>query len=265
MITVDPEKYLSKFFQLVEKAKSRALLLDYDGTLAPFKTERDKARPYPGAPRVLEKIIRNKGTRLVVISGRRLTDLVPLLGLKQPPEIWGSHGGERLLADGRYEIAAISEDITRNLQGAAAWLTKMGWKDHVERKPMSLALHWRGMQPQEVDKMRADVMQCLLEMLKSKILTLHEFDGGLELRPPEITKKAAVNRILAEMAAGTVAAYLGDDLTDEDAFEAIKGRGLGILVRKEFRETKASLWLRPPDELLGFLKRWDAAARTIHH
>ena len=51
-------------------------------------------------------------------------------------------------------------------------------------------------------------------------------------------------------------AYLGDDLTDEDAFKAVEGRGLGILVRKQWRSTAAAAWLKPPEELIRFLERW---------
>ena len=54
-------------------------------------------------------------------------------------------------------------------------------------------------------------------------------------------------------------AYLGDDLTDEDAFRAVATRGLGILVRQELRKTAAVAWLRPPEELLDFLHRWARA------
>jgi len=96
----------------------------------------------------------------------------------------------------------------------------------------------------------------LPDLVNRVVLTLHEFDGGLELRPSGITKAQAVDRILCEMPSGTAAAYLGDDLTDEDAFVAIKGRGLAVLVRETFRDTCADIWLRPPDELLAFLRRW---------
>ena len=51
-------------------------------------------------------------------------------------------------------------------------------------------------------------------------------------------------------------AYLGDDLTDESAFQALNGHGLSVLVRSEFRETSARVWLRPPVELMAFLQRW---------
>lgn len=51
-------------------------------------------------------------------------------------------------------------------------------------------------------------------------------------------------------------AYLGDDVTDEDAFHAVKPRGLAVLVRAELRETAADLWIRPPRELVAFLRSW---------
>jgi len=58
------------------------------------------------------------------------------------------------------------------------------------------------------------------------------------------------------MDADTPAAYLGDDTTDEDAFQAINGLGLSILVRPVWRPTAAQLWLKPPGEVLHLLTRW---------
>ena len=87
-------------------------------------------------------------------------------------------------------------------------------------------------------------------------LVVHEFDGGIELRVPRIDKGHAVRTVLAEIEENSVIAYMGDDLTDEDALLAIKGKGLGILVREALRNTAADIWIRPPDELLDFLARW---------
>ncbi len=69
-------------------------------------------------------------------------------------------------------------------------------------------------------------------------------------------KGVVVNKVLAGAGAETAAAYLGDDTTDEDAFLAIEGRGLGVLVRRELRRTRAGAWLRLPRELAAFLRRW---------
>jgi trehalose 6-phosphate phosphatase len=62
--------------------------------------------------------------------------------------------------------------------------------------------------------------------------------------------------ILEETTGEAVVAYLGDDLTDEDGFEALKDRGIGVLVRKNYRPTKADIWIKPPKELLDFLSEW---------
>src|SRR5713226_10373047 len=93
------------FFQRVRRASSRALLLDYDGTLAPFTVDRARAFPYREIPELIVQIMRHQ-TRVVLISGRPATELLFLSGIHPHPEIWGSHGAERLHPDGSYEVDA---------------------------------------------------------------------------------------------------------------------------------------------------------------
>jgi trehalose 6-phosphate phosphatase len=169
MKVLDKEKDLSKFFELVKKTPNRALLLDYDGTLAPFRIKRNEARPYPGVAEVLERIIETRKTRLVLISGRGLDDLIPLLGMTKLPEIWGSHGGERLLPNGKYDIKTVSDSLDRDLKKAADWLKEKGWSEHLEKKPLSLALHWRGMKEEEIAKISMTVKAHLPRLVNEKI------------------------------------------------------------------------------------------------
>jgi trehalose-phosphatase len=104
--------------------------------------------------------------------------------------------------------------------------------------------------------LRARVLLGWTAIAKSYDLELLEFDGGLEIRAREADKGNVVRTLLEGLPAGTPAAYLGDDTTDERAFAAIEGRGLSVLVRSRWRRTQAQLWLRPPAELLSFLNRW---------
>ncbi|HEX2917492.1 MAG TPA: hypothetical protein VHN81_03180, partial [Edaphobacter sp.] len=60
----------SAFLDRVAIAPSSVLLLDYDGTLAPFRIERDQAYPYAGVIPILESIQQNGRTELIVITGR---------------------------------------------------------------------------------------------------------------------------------------------------------------------------------------------------
>ena len=62
--------------------------------------------------------------------------------------------------------------------------------------------------------------------------------------------------VIAEEPEGAAAAYLGDDNTDEDAFEAIEGRGLGILVAAQVQPSLASVRLKAPEGMIDFLRRW---------
>ena len=89
-------------------------------------------------------------------------------------------------------------------------------------------------------------------------LGLLEFESGLELRVGR-DKGGAVEAILSEADTDAPVAFLGDDLTDEAGFRAVRqagNRGLSVLVREKNRETDADIWLRPPAELKGFLRRW---------
>jgi trehalose-phosphatase len=243
------------FFERLRRSPSRALLLDYDGTLAPFTPDREHAFPYPEIPELIARIMRT-GTRVVLISGRPATELLFLSGIHPHPEIWGSHGSERLLPDGSYQVEPPLPDHQSALQAAANSLNACGLSSRVEIKAGGIAVHWRGLSPAERTHMDSKVRNLFASAIEDHGLHLLPFDGGLELRAPGKNKGDAVNTILNEAGPKVAAAYLGDDQTDENAFRAIKERGVAILVRPEPRPTVADVWLRPPEELGCFLREW---------
>jgi trehalose-phosphatase len=261
MKSLKPHNDLGTFFQTLKMAEKRVLLLDYDGTLAPFRVEREKAVPYVGVEETLDHIIASGRTRVVIITGRAIKDLAKLFVLKKQPEIWGSHGWERLLPDGCYKIEPINGELLAGLAEAKEWIEQKKMQDHIEEKPASLALHWRGLSGPSIRQIHNDVEKKWLAIADKTLLSLHEFDGGLELRVQGRNKGDAVETIMAETGTQAVVAYLGDDLTDEDAFTTLGTRGLSILVRKELRPTAADIWLKPPEELLLFLRSWMEACR----
>ena len=73
-------------------APRAVLIVDYDGTLAPFRRERLEAVPYPGVREVLAEIQTLADTRVVVVTGRPPREAGGLLALTPMPEIWGGHG-----------------------------------------------------------------------------------------------------------------------------------------------------------------------------
>jgi len=248
------------FFRSLTAAKQGVLMLDYDGTVAPFSRDRRHASPYPGISELLAEIMRT-GTRLIIVSGRSARDIPRLLGIQPPPEIWGSHGVERLYPDGRYEEIDVNDEALQALGEAEVRLDEQCLGPHIEVKLAAVAVHWRGLDSSETLKVRSRAYQTLKPMTSRADLTLAEFDEGVELRLRSANKGEAVRHFLRDINPIIPVAYLGDDVDDEDAFRVLNGRGFTVLVKPKSRFTAAQMWLRPPAELVGFLIDWKLACR----
>jgi trehalose-phosphatase len=231
-------------------------MLDFDGTLAPFQNDRFTSTPYPGVEDRLEALSGLSRVRLVLVSGRPARELRRLLRSSTQAEIWGSHGREQLKSDGSYELFALDPVQRATLERVAEEMAALGFSQTLEVKPSSLAIHWRSFEPSVQQQIRYSIQSVFDHLAEPGRLHLLPFDGGLELRSTDRTKGTAVGEILAQEPAAIPAAYLGDDLTDEDAFAALGDGGFSILVRAQVRESRARFWLRPPQELLQFLDSW---------
>ena len=249
-----------EFFGTLAAAPASLLMVDYDGTLAPFRTERMKAVPYAGVLERLAAIQSTPGSGFVVVSGRSAAEVARLMEPLTGFAIYGAHGLEVMEVDGHLERPALDERDVRALKSARGQLEDLGMAAALEEKSGGLALHWRDEEPHAAERMRALALRQWTPLLAGSSLRILPFDGGLELRVTKPDKGDAVRTILAGLPSGGRAAYLGDDVTDEDAFRAMGESGVGVLVREEWRATAARLWLRPPEQLLDFLDRWIAAA-----
>ena len=131
-----------------------------------------------------------------------------------------------------------------------------------EIKPGGIAVHWRGLPPAEIEKIQSRVQEGWAPFAATPGIKLVHFDAGLELRVAHPDKGDAVAAILHSFNLQAPIAFLGDDFTDEDAFRVLGSRGLSVLVRPEYRETKADIWLKPPEELIAFLQQWLSRVST---
>jgi trehalose-phosphatase len=265
-LTPESAQKLDAFFKTFARNVHPVLLLDYDGTLSAFRVNRFEARPFAGVRELLERIQRQGRTRMAVITGRPAQEIGPMLGLEQPPEVWGLHGAERLYPDGRRELEAASGAAQQKLDELRERLHQDSMGGRFEDKPNAAVMHWRGVPPHKARAIETRTRQLFEPLAEMDGLGLLEFEAGLELRVGR-DKGGAVEAIVAEAIqaeAGAAApvAYLGDDLTDESAFRAVNaldGAHLSVLMRHSWRETAAEVWLRPPDELRTFLTDWSRA------
>lgn len=255
------QERVEKFLRRVAESARSVLLLDYDGTLAPFSAHRARAAPYAGVTGILQRIVDAGRTRLVVVTGRNADEIDPLLGLRSPLEVWGAHGVQRLRPDGVCETQLIPSRVAQALNQTKHWLDDEGFKELVEIKPGSIAVHWRSLNGAAMAAVRSKILGRFQET-RQNCLTFLEFDGGMEIRMADLDKGDAVRTILEEIAPDVPVAYLGDDTSDEGAFQALEHRGLTILVRPRRRRTLAQAWLKAPEGLLLFLSDWAEATET---
>jgi trehalose 6-phosphate phosphatase len=264
-LTGETKKKIDRFFGAFPAAGKPLLMLDYDGTLAPFRVDRFKARPWAGVPELLSRLQSQGRTRVVLITGRPAGEIAPLLGIKPAPEVWGLHGAERLYPNGRRKLAKSPRASQSKLDELRSQLHRDPFGGLFEKKENAAVMHWRGVPRQRAKLIEKQTRELFEPLARMYGLTLLEFEAGLELRVGP-GKGDAVRALLNESTNGRQrpAAYLGDDISDEAAFRAIKGHGLSVLVRRERRETAADLWLRPPDEMRKFLTRWLQACEPAH-
>lgn len=239
----------------MKTASASILMLDYDGTLSPFTSERSNAIPYSGISERLNTLTEFSTTEVIIISGRDIDTLKRLLNLKKYPEMWGSHGAERFSSGKGYHLL-VDANVIKGLRQVKDWIAENKLDQVAELKPAGCAFHWRGLEAKAADMIESTVRDYWEPKCKSLGMTLHPFDGGIELRPDGLDKGSAVKEILENRADDLPVAYLGDDITDEDAFKAVGNRGLKVLVNRNLRPVAADLQLIPPEEVIEFLDRW---------
>lgn len=255
---------LDDFLAVVAASDQSALLLDFDGTLAPFRIDPTKVKPWAGVTELLGDIQRTGRTRIAIISGRPARDVAFQLGMSTPPEIWGLHGAERMLPTGRVDTDDLFPRQRAALEAVKSALQTEGLVNRhglrLEEKSNAIAVHWRGKSEHSARAARQHMSKILSPFAEEAGMKLLQFDGGVELRAGR-DKGGAVHLLLSEMQPDAPVAFMGDDITDEDAFLALAGRGLSILARRDWRPTAAQLWLRPPAQLRSFLSGWLRAVR----
>jgi trehalose 6-phosphate phosphatase len=243
------------FWKNLYWSRSLTLICDYDGTLAPFRKERMKAVPYRGVRELIDDILTRTTIRFVVVSGRPASEVSSLLGTRNKPEIWGAHGWERMYPDGTCRRWPVNSKALLGLSKARKAAEEKSLQQYCEMKTGALALHWRGVSQAEKRKIEDLVNLDLKSIASHHDLKLRSFDGGIELLATGRNKGRAIKAIIGDKASHVYPIYLGDDLTDEDAFKVVaQVGGHGILVNGKKRPSRAHFQLMPPEGVVDFLR-----------
>lgn len=242
--------------------KRPAVFLDYDGTLTPIVDRPELAIMTPEMRETVQKLAGVCVT--AIVSGRGLADVAALVKLEEL--IYSGNHGFEIRTPGTSTVhsdkgkpfmeavAAISEHIAQqivDIDGA-----------FVENKTYSLSVHYRLASPERVPE-----IEDIVDTAISDYPNLHKRHGKkvFEIRPKiDWDKGKAVLLLLQTLhldGPEVVPIYIGDDITDEDAFRALAGRGISVLVGNEERESAADYVLHDTDETQQFLHMLTDLAR----
>jgi len=247
------------FWKRVQSARTRLLMLDYDGTLAPFNVSRMKARPSKETLKALREIIDSGHTKVVIVSGRPAAEVRMLLpGLTV--ETFGAHGFERSPKDGEVIEQSLSKGEIAGLDAARAAALAADLGKRIEVKPASVAIHVRGLGQQKAFATEELAYNIFTPIAERHALDCRAFDGGVEIRSKRYHKGLAVDALISESTEDVLAVYVGDDDTDEDAFRSLFGKGIGVRVGAPASDTAAQMQLFSQEDVLPFLHKWHDSA-----
>jgi trehalose-phosphatase len=252
--------------EVVERLRGNPLLLlfDIDGTLAPLALTPEAARIPDRTRRALESLAAQPDTYLALVTGRGAADARRML---PDVHVWivGNHGYEFVEPDGRLRISPHGEEYREAVARAAKKVGEYAQSIPglaLEDKTWTLSLHYRLADPSRAK----EIMEAMDRIAHEEGLRLTGGKTVIELRPPAEVNKGTAVLELAEILGGLAADgrasmfFVGDDVTDEDAFMALRQTAPGSVTIRvadsapDAVETKAEFVVRNPEALLEFLE-----------
>lgn len=268
-----------KYAALVRAASRTVIGLDFDGTLSPIVDDPEQAHIHPDASDVLVELA-EVVSAVAVITGRPARQALDLGGLEEVGNAIGDHGKE-LFVFGQYGnerwsstqhrivsplpphgLSYFLRDLPRTLRRADA---ADAW---VEDKGLAHAVHTRRLP--DPDAAFDRLLPLLQELADRYGLVLEPGRRVIEVRAPGMDKGKAVERLVDQVGAGGFV-FIGDDLGDLDAFEAVQKLAAGgmptLLVCSASAEESALIPLSDvvvhgPEGVLDLLRRLTADARS---
>jgi trehalose 6-phosphate phosphatase len=225
-----------------------ALFLDLDGTLAGFEAHPDAVAPVKRRTVLLRRLGERLDGRLAIVTGRTVAEADRILA-DACPVVAGVHGLSIRGPDGLLAEAAPSGSFQTALAEASAFAAdRPGLL--VENKGMAVALHYR----QAADQAEA------VNALGRELAAQHDLHGQqghmvFELRLKGADKGSAVERLMALAPfSGSRPIFVGDDLTDEDGFRAVRSLGGYSVLVGDRKGSEADHGLADVEAVLAWLE-----------
>jgi trehalose-phosphatase len=236
---------------------------DYDGTLAPIVADPAQAKPNREAVVALHGLAQLPQTHLAVISGRALKDLASLSGLSERIHLVGSHGSE-FDADFAQRLAPELRALRGRVRDELRAIAGTDGRFILEEKPASVALHYRLADDRSAQRAVESIRNGPARLPG---VFVKEGKKVVELSVVRCDKGVALTSIRHRIGA-TGCVYLGDDVTDEDAFATLGGPDVAVKVgdgasRARHRVSDASCAAEVLGTLLELREAWLKGAKAV--
>ncbi|MDD5227079.1 MAG: trehalose-phosphatase [Candidatus Omnitrophica bacterium] len=251
-----------KIGKRIAQAPRVFFFLDYDGTLTPIVARPGMASLSRDQREILLELSKQRNVRIGVISGRTLEDVKKRIGISGIIYA-GNHGLElERVKTKRVHPAAIAfRQLIKKLIPRLELAFSVFPEILVEDKTFSISVHYRQLPEDKIEFARMLLLKEVGIFLSRSQIVLAEGKKVWEIRPPtEWNKGKTVLWLLGNLSGhsqkATLPVYIGDDVTDEDAFKAIGNHGITIRVTNVPSEhSKAEYFLCSSDEVYDFFKK----------
>ncbi|XP_072939133.1 uncharacterized protein Tps1 isoform X2 [Epargyreus clarus] len=255
-VTIDDfDEYLSKYIGYTQKL---ALLLDYDGTLAPIAPHPDLATLPLETKHTLQRLSNMSDVNIAIISGRNVDNVKNMVGIEGITYA-GNHGLEILHPDGSKFVHPMPMELQDKVVDLLKALQEQVCKDGawVENKGALLTFHFR----ETPGPKRAALAEQARRLIKAAGFEPAAAHCAIEARPPVEWNKGRASIYILRTAFGLDwserirVIYAGDDVTDEDAMLALKGMAATFrIASSHITKTAAERRLSSTDSVLAMLK-----------
>jgi trehalose 6-phosphate phosphatase len=224
------------------------IFLDFDGTLVRYYDRPEDVKLSGECRQILARLARHRRVHVAIVSGRRNAALRKYVRVPRM-KLLGLFGWEK---SGRLPLPRKTRRALRRLRSILGTLPASFPGIHVENKGISYAVHFRGASPEAQRGVRAWI-RVLLKRIRTNFRVIQS-NHACEIVPLQVQGKGvAMREFVRDLRTPFLPVYVGDDLTDEPAFVALR-RGITVRVAP-VSGTKARFWLGNPDEVCAFLQR----------
>ncbi|MEH6704038.1 MULTISPECIES: bifunctional alpha,alpha-trehalose-phosphate synthase (UDP-forming)/trehalose-phosphatase [Galbibacter] len=246
------DKLVERMLNDYKKAKSKLILLDYDGTLAGFQDNPQNASPDAALIKLLDRLNEMPNTDMVIISGRDKETFEKWFGDKDYSLIT-DHGVWLRKRTKEWEaLERLKNDWMENIRPILETFVDRTPGTFIEEKKYSLAWHYRKADPELAQIRTIELNTVLTSLISNNDLTVLKGNKVIEIKSSSVNKGRAASRLLSTKDYDFIFT-IGDDWTDEYMFEEVPEGSYTVKVG--FKKTKAKYYVKDTKEVRTLISK----------